>query len=310
MSGQPHSIFVTRALVAVAAAVLMWGGSGVAIKFVGPSGLVTAFYRLWFAIPLLWLVLASRPALCRRLDRRWALACLVGGTLFFVHQVLFFSALKLTTVANVTIIGALQPAVVLLAAGPMFGERATLTTGAWTAVAFCGTALVVLGARATGASSLQGDALAFANLFAFSAYFLASKRVRERVGTWEYVTGMTTVSGLWMLGTVLVAAEDLASPRGWEWLVLAAIAVFPGTLGHTLINWAHAHATALSVSIMLLAVPVIATLGAALVLSEEVVLLQMVGGLVTLAAIGAVLRSMSPSSSEELAVSAAETDAP
>ncbi len=306
----PQDKQFTWAIAAVSTAVVLWGGSGVAIKMVGATGMVTAFYRLWFAIPLLWVVVLANPSMRRGLDRRWLLACLAGGTLFFLHQVLFFTAVKITTVANVTIIGALQPAVVLLLAGPLFGERAGPASVAWTGVAFAGTGLVVLGAGDTKAWSLQGDLLAFANLFAFSAYFLVSKRVREHTGTWEYVIGMTTVAGLWMLAAILVTGQDLAAPTGRDWLILGAIAVFPGTLGHVLMNWAHPHTSALSVSIMLLAVPVLATLGAALLLSEQIVLLQIVGGCIALGAIMAVLRYTSPATSEELAASAAATDAP
>lgn len=299
-----------RAILAVACAVVLWGGSAVAIKAVSASGLVTAFYRLWFAIPLLWAIPLIQPAVRDRLTSRWLVACLVGGTLFFLHQALFFTSLKLTTVANVTLIGALQPAVVLLAAGPLFDERPTLRSVIWAAVAFGGTVLIVLGARASAAWSLYGDVLAFANLFAFCGYFLASKHFRRDVHTLEYVIGMTTVSGVWMLGAALATGQDLAAPDGWEWLVLFAIAALPGTLGHFLTNWAHAHATALSISMILLAAPVIATLGATAVLGEQLYPVQMIGGLIVLTAITIVVRSTRPTTSEELAESAAETDAP
>ncbi len=250
----------------MALAVALWGASSVAIKSVSASGIVVAFYRLWFAIPLLWLLPVVRSEMRERFNRRWLAACLAGGSLFFLHQVLFFSALKLTTVANVTIIGALQPGVVLLLAGPLFGERATLAGIFWTAIAFTGTGLVVLGARSIAGWSLEGDTLAFANLFAFSAYFLASKHLRATVEAWDYVIGMTTVSGLWMLLAALATGQDLSAPQGGDWLILLGIAALPGTLGHFLINWAHAHASALSVSVLLLAVPVIAGVGSAFVL--------------------------------------------
>lgn len=299
-----------RAILAVMCAVMLWGGSAVAIKAISVTGLVTAFYRLWFAIPLLWAVPLAQPAIRARLTSRWFVACLVGGTLFFLHQALFFTSLKLTTVANVTLIGALQPAIVLLAASPLFDERPTFTSVLWTAVAFGGTVLVVLGARRSGAWSLYGDTLAFANLFAFCGYFLASKYFRRDVRALEYVIGMTTVSGVWMLGAVLATGHDLAAPRGWEWPVLFAIAALPGTLGHLLTNWAHAHATALSISMILLAAPVVATVGAKVFLDEELSWMQALGGLIVLTAITIVIRSTPPETSEELAESAAETDAP
>jgi drug/metabolite transporter (DMT)-like permease len=306
---RPTTSLRTRALLAVAGTVVLWGSSSVAIKLVPSSGIVTAFYRLWFAIPLLWTIPLARPSLRRRLDRRWLGASLGGGTLFFLHQTLFFSSLKLTTVADVTIIGALQPALVLLVAGPLFGERASLAGVVWSAVAFAGTGLVVLGARAAPTWSLGGDALAFVNLFAFTAYFLFSKRARAGVGSLEYVIGMTTVSGLWMLAAALLTGQALRAPAPWEWAVFLYIAIFPGTLGHVLTNWAHPYAPALTISMMLLAVPLLATVGAALVLGERVALLQVGGGAIVLAAIAVIVRSTAPDTGAELAESAATTDA-
>src|SRR5262245_28280077 len=114
--------------------VLMWGLSAVAIKAVSTSGLVAATYRLWLSIPPLWLSVLA-PAFRRRLNARWAHASLVGGVLFSVHQILYFTSIKLTSVADVTIIGALQPALVLLLAGPLFGEHATRRAVVWSFVA-------------------------------------------------------------------------------------------------------------------------------------------------------------------------------
>ena len=113
------------ALYAVATAVVTWGCSNVMIKLVSTSGLVASFYRLWFAIPLLWLLPVGMPSMRRRLTRDWLVASLIGGGLFAVHQVLFFTSLKLTTVADVALIGALQPPLVLFVGGRMFGEPVT-----------------------------------------------------------------------------------------------------------------------------------------------------------------------------------------
>ena len=108
------------ALLAVAAVVVLWGCSSVVIKLSSTTGLVASFYRLWFAIPLLGLVAAGSPSIRRGMNREWLTGCLVGGGLFGLHQLLFFSSIKFTSVANVTIIGALQPVLVLLLAGRLF----------------------------------------------------------------------------------------------------------------------------------------------------------------------------------------------
>jgi drug/metabolite transporter (DMT)-like permease len=294
---------------ALALTVIMWGMSGVAIKAVSSTGLVTALYRLWFAIPALWLVMLW-PRLGPRLDRRWLQASLVGGVLFGVHQILYFTSLKLTSVVNVSLIGALQPALVLLLAGRLFGERVTARAVAWSIVALAGTMVVVLGSAHAPSWSLRGDVLAWINLFAFTAYFLASKRFRRDVGAWEYVIGMTTVAGFVMLTANLVTGQDLSTPHGRDWLLLVAIAIFPGTLGHVLSNWAHAHVTAFVSSMILLAVPVVATAGAYVFLDERFTLVQAVGGAVVLFAIAMLVSSTSGATATALAESAAETDAP
>lgn len=296
-------------LSALIVTVLLWGMSAVAIKAVSTSGLVTATYRLWFAIPPLLLTLLL-PSVRRRLDRRWLAACLVGGLLFSLHQALYFVSLKLTSVTNVTIIGALQPALVLLLAGPLFGEPATGRSIFWSAIAFVGIVLVMLGSDHSRPSSIVGDAMAFVNLFAFTGYFLASKRFRERVRVWDYVVGMTTVSGVVIASLAIVTQQDFGDPQPWEWATLVWLALMPGTLGHLLTNYAHAHVPAFVASMILLAVPVLAAAGAYTFVHERISPLQVAGGLVVLLSIAVIVRTTGRRETEVIAEGTAFTEAP
>jgi drug/metabolite transporter (DMT)-like permease len=295
------------ALLAVATAVATWCCSNVVIKLTSVSGLVTSFYRLWIAILLLWTVAAFTPALRRGLDASWRRASLVGGFLFGVHQVLFFNAVKMTSVVNVTIIGALQPAIVLIVAGRMFGEVATLAAIAWTLLALAGTVLVVTASAGAPSWSPLGDLVAVVNLFAFTTYFLYSKRIRSVVSATQYVVGMTTIAGVVVLLACLATGQDLASPAPGDWPIFFFLAIVSGTLGHFLTNWAHRHATAFVMSIMLLAVPVGSSTGAMLLLGEPLTAMHVVGGGIVLSAIAMVIRSTRAEVAEELAESAAET---
>ncbi len=298
------------AVLAVAAAVLFWGCSSIAIKLASTTGLITSFYRLWFAIPLLWAIGLGTPGIRRGFNGAWTRASLGGGALFGVHQLLFFNSLKMTSVANVTIIGALQPALVLLVGGRLFGETTTLRAIVWSLLALAGTVVVIVGSAGTPAWNPLGDTVAVANLFAFTAYFLFSKRIRRDVGASQYVVGMTTVAGLVVLVAALLTGQDFTAPTAHDWPLLVFIAVFPGTLGHFLTNWAHRHTSAFLMSIMLLAVPVLASSGAAVFLEEPLGPPQIVGGAIVLLSIGMVVRSTRADAREALAESAAETDAP
>ena len=287
----------------------MWGSSAVLIKEISAQALVLAFYRLWFAIPFLWLVILFSPGIRRSMSWKWALGCLLGGSLFSLHQISFISAIKTTSVANVTVIASLQPVLVLLVGGPLFGEFLRRRDLVWAMVALGGTLLVLVGSMDSPVVSWSGDLLAFANLFAFTAYFLVSRWVRSEVSSWAYVVGMTTVSGFVIALTSAARGVTPVLPEGWAPLYLFLLALFPGTLGHVLMNWAHAHVTAFSISMILLAAPVVSSAAAWFFLGETLSLLQAFGAAVVLVAIGIIVRGAEAGGGQELAESAAETEA-
>jgi drug/metabolite transporter (DMT)-like permease len=109
-------------------AVVSWGLANILVKQMSIDGLNVAFYRLWLGTALTFALsppsaTGSRCASSGSPPRRSA---------FGVNMVLFFTALKVTTIANATLIGALQPAIVLVIAGPMFGERVGRSEIGWT----------------------------------------------------------------------------------------------------------------------------------------------------------------------------------
>ncbi len=296
------------AVAAVGFTVLTWGYGSVAIAAASITGILTSFYRLWLAIPILWAIVVFVPTLRSKLTKAWLIGCLAGGGLFALHQILFFSALKLTSVADVTIIGALQPALVLMVAGRFFGERASVRGVVWSFVALVGVTMVVFGSVGTPAWGLFGDALAVVNLFAFTAYFLVSKRVRDHVGASEYVIGITTVAGIVLAIVAVATQQEFSSPTPWDWVIVASVAVLPGTTGHFLTNWAHPHLSAFTISMMILAVPVLAVVGAAVFLAETISWIEGVGGAVVLVSIGFVIASVRGRESAESADALDEMD--
>src|SRR5687768_13131774 len=106
--------------VAVLVAVTVWGGVAVVARLVEDvDGVVLGFHRLWVGALVTLVVLYATG---RRLTWMVLRRSLPGGLAFALDIALFFSALKHTTVANATVVGALQPALVLLVAGRLFGE--------------------------------------------------------------------------------------------------------------------------------------------------------------------------------------------
>jgi drug/metabolite transporter (DMT)-like permease len=128
-----------------------------------------------------------------------------------------------------------------------------------------------------------------------------SKRVRDRMGTLEYITVVHVVAALVVTPVAAIQPGELASVPGRDWLLLSFVVLFSGALGHFLVNWAHPHVDVTVSSLMMLGVPIVATAVAWIVLDEPLTLLQGLGGAIALGAIVAIVRrpARAPESWEE-----------
>ncbi|MFN8103692.1 MAG: EamA family transporter [Acidimicrobiia bacterium] len=289
---------------AVLIATVAWGSGSVVTKLVGAAPMTTVMVRLWLGVPIglsLW-----------ALRRRWPTwtslrRCIPGGVLFGIHVSLFFSALKLTSVANVTFIGALQPVLVLLVAGRWLGEKVTALVVVLSVTAMAGVALIVYGNEAVPGAVL-GDLLAVANIFVWTVFFLYTKRARGHVETIDYQATMTVIAAVVVTPVALLLGADAREIDGLDWLWLAFIAIVPGTLGHLLMNWAHRYVDATVSSLVILGVPVVAAAGAAAVLAEPLSWVQILGGAIVLASIGTIVVRTPGAEGPALATAVAEAD--
>jgi drug/metabolite transporter (DMT)-like permease len=269
---------------AAATSVTVWGLGPVVLRNVELPGLVTAFHRLWLGTAVAMALLVARR---ERITARTLRLSARGGIAFGLDILLFFEAVKRTTVTNAAVIAALQPALVLLVAGRMFGERVRGRDIALTGFAIAGVGLVVQGA-AGGGGDLTGDLLATASVLAWAWYFVASKRAREQLGALEYQAGLSIVATAVVLPVVLFAERGVpfASASDWAWLMVMVVG--PGG-GHLLMNWAHNHTTITLTSLLTLASPVVSAVAAAIFLDERVSAVQILGMVIVLASLAAVV---------------------
>jgi len=269
------------------ASVVVWGASSVLIKEIhGVSGVAISFHRLWMgALMTATVFLLSGGRFSRRLLR----LAFPGGIAFALDIMLFFSAVKATSVTNATVIGALQPVLVLAIAHRLFGERPRLADAFWACLAIAGAVVVVAGASAGGHQSRRGDLLAAAALVAWTWYFVASKRARVELTSFEYLAGLSLVAAAVVTPVVFLSGERIAVPETRGWVTIAVIAIVNGAVGHFLMNWAHGHVPIVVLSLMTLAIPVFAAGSAALFISEPVTLAQVTGMAVVIASLAVVV---------------------
>jgi drug/metabolite transporter (DMT)-like permease len=271
---------------AAVVAVVFWGLGNVLVKHIRLSGVSLAFNRLWIGSLVYTLALYVSGG---RLTRRTFKLAALGGIAFGLDVALFFTSLKHTSVADASIITALQPALVFIVAGRLFGERVTARIAAWTVVAVAGVAVAVAGSGHSAGRTTEGDLIAALSLAAWTWYFVASKQSRRQLRTLEYQAAMTIVAAVVVTPVALTAGPSTLTMHDWSTVgwVLVMVCI-PGG-GHLLMNWAHRYAPIMLTSLATLGVPLVATAGAALVLGEPITLVQSGGMAAVLIALAMVL---------------------
>ncbi len=283
--GDPrHSLGVLGAF----AAVIAWACPAVIGKAIELDALSIVFFRGWIGVAWALGFLYARGG---RLTREGFRASFWGGVALGVDLMTFFIALKLTTVANATMIGSLTPVVMLFAAPILFGERLRLPDVLASLVAIAGLALVAFGSSGRSQWSLTGDLFAVATLFAWSWYLIASKRART-VPAAEFTAWVTMVASTVATPFALFVGSGLQpppSPLAWLGLTFMAIS---GWLGHILMNWSLGHVPLWLGGMCALAVPVVTSVLAAILLGEGLVSIQLLGMAVVIGCLSVVsLRS-------------------
>jgi drug/metabolite transporter (DMT)-like permease len=250
----------------------------------GPTA--TAFWRVALAVPALWILYWIKPrASARRYSGKWLLLVAAGfafaGDLAFWH-----TSIQLTSVANSTLLANLASIFVTLAAWIFLRQRPTRLFLTGLAAALAGVTLLVHTSIEFSPTGLVGDGLGVVTAMFYAAYLLAVKGLRDRGETTLHLMAVTsTVTAIILFPVALASGEQMLPATGTGWWILAGLALVSHAAGQGLIAYALAHLLAAFSSVSLLFQPVMAALFAWLLLSERLVPLQIVGGVIVLCGI-------------------------
>jgi drug/metabolite transporter (DMT)-like permease len=288
-----------RALAAVWTAVLFWSASSWFVRAGADEPLVFTTWRLWFALPPLALVLAVRkrrgqeivlrPAGVPRL--RWNLIVFGAGAFFAAAAGSAFVAIEKTRLLDVTLIGALQPVVIIVVAVMFLGEHVERRHVTYAMVAIGGTALVAVSASGSGSWSLAGELIAIASLFLNAGWYLYGRIVRDRhaIDPFAFMFGVLASAAVLMTPVAWISSGGLGlSTASYGW---AAATMISGTTAHVLLVWAHRYIPASVSAPLLLAEPPIVAIGAWVWFGEALGAVEIVGSVVVLLALWGMARS-------------------
>jgi drug/metabolite transporter (DMT)-like permease len=275
---------------------MAWGASGVIAKAIDMGGLAVVTYRFWLSTVAFFTFMA----LTKRLPSRASfMAATPGGLALAADVALFFSAVKLTTVANATVLAAMQPLLMMYLGTKLLGERVMRTQIVWSVIALVGVGFLVFGSSGLDQWNPYGDLLSIAALVAWTGYMFFSKSSQGSVTPLEYtaITGLITAVVCTVLA--LIFGQDLSWPTATSWMLLLVMAFGSGLCAHLLMNWALTRIPVWLGSTTTLIIPTAATAMAWLWLDEPVTAIQIGGIAITLMAVAAITRSRASDRSDE-----------
>ena len=279
--------------------VLFLGAIGIAfapifvrLSEVGP--VTTAFYRLLFAVPMLWVwtQIDIKTAARKQRDKpkvpqsryEWKWVCLAG--LFFAGDLAVWHwSIVFTTVANATLFANFAPIFVTFGAWLLFKERISSLFILGLIFALSGAALLIGISFGLGPEQVLGDALGLLTAVFYAGYILSIKQVRTMFSTSVTMmwSGIITCAALFVIA--FLTEDQLLASTLYGWSVLIGLALVSHTGGQALIAYALAHLPASFASVALLLQPTTAAFLAWVILGEALGLLQGVGGILVLTGI-------------------------
>ncbi len=284
------------ALLALLAGAVGIGFAPIFVRVAEVGPLASAFWRMALALPplLAWRWWRSRAdahgGIARtggivapmRADPWPLLAC---GLFFAADLGLWHWSIRLTTVANATLLANLNPVFVALAGFLFLGHRFRPLFLVGMACGLAGAAVLMGASIEVSPERILGDALGVATAVMYAGYFLTTARLRARHDTWTVLTFSILVTALALWPAALTSPEPMLPPAIAGWWPLIALALVSQIGGQGLIVHALAHLPPAFSAVALLLQPVVAALAARALFGEALGVPELGGMLLVLVGI-------------------------
>jgi drug/metabolite transporter (DMT)-like permease len=277
-------------MLALAVAVAAVSTSAILVRWSHAPESVVAFYRVSVMTALVAPVALGRHrGELSRLSRSDLVVAVVTGGALAIHFFAWFASVERTSVAASVTLVQTQPLFVAVGAFLVLGEPVDRRTVAGIVVGVAGAAVMSLGRPGATVpiqgEALLGNALAVVGAVMMAGYVLVGRRLRQRIPVFPYVTVVYAAAAVVLGGVVVASGHPFVGYPPSEYVLFLGMAVGPGLLGHTVVNWALEHVESSVVSVTLLGEPVGSTLLAVFLLGEVPGTVTLAGGAVVLAGI-------------------------
>lgn len=200
----------------LAIATLCSGVAPVLVRYTGMDASAIAFWRLALTLPAAWLLIRRLPPLPRR-DVGLAL---LAGVMLALDLVLWFGAIRRTTMLEATLLVMLYPLLVAAAAVIWEGQKLGLSLVGGFALCFAGM-VAMSGITPSAGSDAAGNGMALAAAAAYAVCFMLLARLSRQHNVMLVTFWLLVGASIGALPAALVFSTTFLPPTGADWGLLA-----------------------------------------------------------------------------------------
>ena len=208
--------------------------SPIIAKILSSSATIIAFWRMFLASCLLWFYSLIFRKKLKTLSLENKIRTFIAGILLGLHFMLFYQAVKVTTISNATFLGTLAPFFTLLIELIFYKRKYNKIIYLGMIIALMGTVFVLIDDFDLSSKYTLGNFYALLCSLCIGLSLLIAERVRNNEGTIEYTRMLYGVAALTIYFIGNFYTDSFIILEKTEILGFIFLAVFPTILGHNI----------------------------------------------------------------------------
>ena len=255
------------------------------------SATVIAFWRMFLSCFFLWGYSLLYYNNFQRLSFSNRIRTVSSGIFLGIHFLLFFQAVKITTIANATFLGTLAPFFTLIIELIFFRRNYRRIIYLGLIIALIGITLVLINDFDMSSKYTLGNIYAILCSLSIAISLLIAEKVRDTAGTLEYTRMLYGIAALTILAIGSLYTNTFVVDQKIEILGFIFLALVPTILGHNIFIYCLKYTTPTIVGTVPLGEPVLASIIAIFLFNEIISLTTAIGGALCIYGIFIILKN-------------------
>ncbi len=244
---------------------------------------VIAMYRLGIGGLLLLPFALSNKGFSKLKFKDYKLI-IFGGFIISLHYLSWFTSLRFTSVTSSTLIICTEPLVALAFGYALYREKIAKNQFIILIIALLGVTIVAWGDLSLNQEAIFGDALTFLAVIFFVVYLLIGKNVVKKHSFIIYTSLLFLSASIILFLYNLILGYNTFNFQLKDWYVLILISIIPNA-GQLIFNYTLRYVKSSLIATTILLEPIFATILAVIILKDQVLINQIVGGIIIIASV-------------------------